>query len=381
MTPLNIIIISGPIHPHNSPRSFRSTELAIGFAKKGHNVTIYSLLGKYNYTSFEEETGVRVKSMGKSYFGNLNSDNKYLSDSMFFWVFKGLLTRIFYKIIDYPRVEYFFKIIYVLRKETYFDYLITVAHPFGLHWGAAFYKRWLNNSKFKVWTSDCGDPFMGDPDVNRKKMFLKPIEKFWCRQTDYITIPIESGKIGYYQEFSKKINIIPQGIDFSNIVLSNYVKNDIPTFLYSGAVYPGMRDPTNFLEYLCTVKTNFRFIVYAPNDNIFCNYFKQLGDKIEVRRYIPRLELIYNLSSMDFTINFKNNSEVQQPSKLIDYSLGKRPILEISTSFPDKEKIIFNEFMNGNYKNQLHIDNLDKYNIDNVCEKFLELYGRNNIEE
>lgn len=46
---------------------------------------------------------------------------------------------------------------------------------------------------------------------------MKPIEKFWCKQTDYIVIPVENGKAGYYEEFRDKIAVIPQGIDFSGL--------------------------------------------------------------------------------------------------------------------------------------------------------------------
>lgn len=374
MKQLKIVILSGYIFPQNSPRSFRATELACGFAKQGHDVTLYSILGDYDYSSFEKETGVKVRGMGKSYFGNLNSNNKYLSDSKLFWVFKGVLTRSLYNIIDYPRVEFFFKSIKVLKKESNFDYLITVAHPFGLHWGAAYFKNYINKNKFKVWTSDCGDPFMGDPDVKRKKIFLEPVEEFWAKQTDFITIPVEAGKTGYYKESWNKIKIIPQGIDFSKVDILEYKKNDIPTFLYSGVVYPGMRDPSQFLEYLCTIKQNFKLIVYAPNDAIFGEFKKRLGEKLEIKNYIPRLELIKSLSTMDFILNFKNNSEVQQPSKLIDYGLSKRPIIEISSSFTEEEKMIFEQFLNWDFQNQKVIDNLSQFNIANVCNKFIELY-------
>ncbi len=66
---------------------------------------------------------------------------------------------------------------------------------------------------------------MGNLDTFRWKLFLKPIEKFWCKQTDYIVIPIENGKAGYYEEFRDKIAVIPQGIDFSGVILDKYVKN------------------------------------------------------------------------------------------------------------------------------------------------------------
>lgn len=77
---------------------------------------------------------------------------------------------------------------------------------------------------------------------------------------------------------------------------------------------------------------------------------------------------------MDFAINFRNDSSVQVPSKLIDYSLSKRPIIEISPDFPEEEKIAFEQFLEGNYQKQYMIDNIQKYDIEKVVKAFLDLY-------
>ena len=217
---------------------------------------------------------------------------------------------------------------------------------------------------------------MGDPDVKRKKLLLKPIEKFWSKEADFITVPVKAAKAGYYKEFHNKIEVIPQGIDFDKVETIEYKVNEVPTFIYSGVVYPGMRDPRLFLEYLCTLDFDFKFLVYAPNRDIFEDYQDRLGKKLEIRNYVPRLDLIKKISTVDFIINLKNNSGVQQPSKLIDYGLSKRPILDISTTITDEEKSNFKEFINSDYKNQVVIKNLSQYNISNVCNKFIKLYER-----
>lgn len=366
---MKIIIITGPIYPHSSPRSFRSTELAIELANQGHDVILYSILGEYDYSEFERKYNLKVKSLGKSYFGNQNSDGICTSRT----IMNRAISKFFYNIIDYPRIEYFFKTIRALKKEQEFDYLITIAHPFGIHWGASYFKKYINSNLFKVWASDCGDPFMGDTDVPRWNLLLKPIEKFWCKQTDYIVVPIKEAINGYYEEFWNKIEVIPQGINFNSIETVNYEKNPIPTFLYAGAVYPGMRDPSEFLEYLVTLNTDFRFIVYSDSD-IFKRYKDLLRSKLEIRDFIERKVLIKISSSMDFLINLKNNSDVQQPSKLIDYGLTKRPIIDISTPLSENERDTFEEFLQANYINQVAIENFNQFDIKNVAEKFIKLY-------
>ena len=366
---MKIVIISGTMYPHISARSFRTTELAKGLAKMGHDVSLYTILGQYDYSQMEKEfPNLHIKSMGKSHFGNINSDGVLKKN-----IVQRVLTRLLYNVVDYPRCEYLFKAYNVLKKECEFDFLITIAHPYGVHWGTAFYKK-KHPGKFKKWISDCGDPFMGDPDVKRWRLIQEPLERFWCKQTDMIAIPVENGKTGYYKEFRDKIVVIPQGIDFDSIEIDSYEGNDIPTFLYSGAVYPGMRDPREFLEYLSQKDIPFRFYIYAPSDTIFEDFKDVLGDRLIMNRYIPRKDLIRVMSKVDFLVNINNESSVQTPSKLIDYSLSKRPILNISTHFTEQERISLDAFLKGDYSSQYIVPNVEQYDAKNVSKKFIEAY-------
>lgn len=372
---MNIVIITGNIYPFISARSFRATELACGLARLGHHVTLYGLLGNYDYGDFmKKHPNLTIKDLGKSNFGLQYSDGsraKILDNKIVNLIYRAIC-KLTYRLIDFPRCEYFFLTYKVLKDEKPFDYLITIAHPFGCHWGAAYYRRYKSKGKFKYWVADCGDPFMGDKDVKRTPLLLKPIEKFWCKECDSIVIPVEIGRNGYYPEFRYKISVIPQSIDFDSIELERYQKYDIPTFFYSGAIYPGVRDPTAFLEYLCIKKQNFRFIVYSGSV-IWDKYKQQLGEKLIIKKYIPRKELIKIMSKMDFLINFTNDSDNQVPSKLIDYTLSQRPILNISSSYSENEKVAFEEFLKGFYHQQYIVNDIQRYDTKNVSMEFLKL--------
>lgn len=368
---MRIVILSGTMYPHISARSFRTTELAKGFAKMGHDVSLYTILGNYDYTQMEKDCpNLHIKTMGRSHFGNPDSDGKLKKT-----ILQKALTRLFYNVIDYPRCEFFFKAIKVLEEIECFDYLITIAHPYGVHWGAAYYKKkHFDKLKFKFWASDCGDPFMGNPHTKRWRLFQEPIEKFWGRMTDRIVIPVDKGREAYYPEVRNKICVIPQSVDFDSFELDVYHKNSVTTFFYSGAVYPKMRDPRKFLEYLSVVDFDFKFIVYVPSESIFGDYKEKLGEKLEIHSYIPRVDLVKVMSSMDFLVNFSNNSGVQTPSKLIDYSISKRPILNISTEFSNSERLNFEAFIREDYSSQFIVQNIEQYDSKNVCAKFIELY-------
>lgn len=362
---LDIVILASNIFPLNSPRSFRSTELAKELSRQGHQVTLYALLGDYNYSHFCLETGIKVKGYTKSYWGNKNSDDEINLD-----VFKRVLIKLFKTRLDYPAMEYIFKVKKALKAESKFDYLISIAHPFTIHWGVLHYLR--NNKKnFNVWTSDCGDPFMGNPFV-KYPFYFKYVEKNWCRMTDFITIPIEESKSGYFNECQDKLRVIPQGFDFSEINLADYKKNKVPTFAYAGNVYKDLRDPTAFLEYLTSVDYDFKFIVYTKSHLFFEPFQSKLGNKLEIKDFIPREDLLKELSSIEFLVNIINETTVQQPSKLIDYALTKRPILLVSTNF--REHTDFENFIKENYSNQYLLQNIEDYDIRNVAEDFIDLY-------
>lgn len=364
---MKILIISGRGYPNNSPRSFRSTELAKYFAKAGNEVTHYFMpLEGFDYSEYIKKTGVNVKSLGNiKYIKSPGSATS--TKSIFRRVWFGVLNRL----IDFPMIELAFKTYGILKGCKNVDLLITVAYPFPIHWGAAWARKKMGNKFPKKWVSDCGDPYMGN-SVHKPLPYFQLVEDFWGRQTDYITIPIEDGRSAYSRKVQNKIRIIPQGFDFSGIIIDeNFKGNKVPHFLYAGAIYKGYRDPSAFLEYLCRLKTDFRFIVYTKSKEAFNAYKGRLGEKLVINDYIPRDELIYKMSQMDFLINLLNNNSVQSPSKLIDYALAGRPILDISSSFVEKEN--FDNFMKGDYSNK-HVDiEVQRYNIENVGKQFLDL--------
>jgi hypothetical protein len=70
-------------------------------------------------------------------------------------------------------------------------------------------------------------------------------------------------------------------------------------------------------------------------------------------------------------INFQNKGQSQTPSKLIDYAIVNKPVLNFTyNKLPIK---IINEFFENNYQNAIKIDNLENYKIENVSKKFLQL--------
>ena len=352
--------------PRLAPRAHRATELAKELARQGNDVTLAAILGTYDYTQFQEETGIKVRTIGIGSFDWNTSDKEKRHIAL--WK-KGMV-YLFDRYMEFMNYSLARRVYKFLKWDEGYNRIITVANPYGIHWGMAYAKTHCPHLRDVIWVSDCGDPYMGNP-FSHHPFYFKYVEKWWCRHTDYITVPTEIAKEGYYPEFRDKIHVIPQGFQFDDSLLAEYKKNEVPTFAYAGTVYPEKRDPRKFLDYLCTLDYDFKFYVFTNKPAMFNEYKDRLGDRLIMDGYIPRNTLLNTLSKMDFVINIRNASAVQAPSKLIDYYLSHRPILEIASDF--QESAVYDAFVKGDYAGQVVIPNPEQYNIVNVARNFLSL--------
>jgi len=365
-----ILIVSSSFYPENSPRSNRTTELAKEFAKQGHKVTVLTPK-KEEHIEFEKTHTLTIKDLGIPLFKGINIDRRNRYASLFFKALRRGLNLL----LEYPQIGIMFLVTKKIKNESGYNLMISIAVPYPVHWGVA--TRWNNKQNIaKTWVADCGDPYMGcETDSFKKPFYFKYVEKWFMRKADHITIPVESARTAYYQEFHHKISIIPQGFKFE---LSNSIntkpKDDIPIFAYAGGFLPNIRDPRQFLNYLTTLNINFKFYIFTKSEEILNPYKDLLGEKLDIRSYIPRKKLLEVLSSMHFLVNFDNNTNTAIPSKLIDYAISGKPILNIRREF-DKNAI--DQFLSGDYRHAYQINNIDQYRIENVCSKFLSLTSSN----
>ncbi len=359
---MKILIVSGSFHPINSPRSFRTTELVKELSKQGHDITLYIPQYEYDYSEFIEKYNIKIYHYERTYEKRI-----YTSISIIDRIIFHIRNRFF----NYPECKILPKVKKAIKKESDYDLLISIAVPHAIHWAIGYlYKK--GHKIAKKWIADCGDPFMlTDSGKYRPPFYFKWGEKNWCRLCDYISVPTETSYKGYYPEFQNKIKVIPQAFNFDEVKLNEYIQNKVLTFAYSGVFIPGKRDPRPILDFLEQSNVDFKFIIYTKQHNMLQEHKERLDDKIEIREYIPRLNLLKELSTMDFLLNIENGTNVQTPSKLIDYALTKRPILSIDCNNIDTHK--FYQFLNGDYSKQYIVNDLDKYNIKNVVKQFLNL--------
>lgn len=363
-----ILIVSRDFHPIIAPRSFRATELAKELSRKGHNVTVLTPKREFDYSNFSRTHNITIEDFVHGKWKDLNQNN---------FAIKGLRFLLSYYFL-FPDIQLTPLLYKTLKNKKGFDLLISIAVPYPVHWGVALARK-KNKYLTETWVADCGDPFMGNKERNRKMPFyFSYVEKWFCTQPDFVTVPIKEAILAYPSACRKKIKVIPQGFNFDEISIPpKKEKNPYPVFAYAGGIRKGVRDPRKFLEYLCLRSDKkFKFIVYTKTKNYFllAPYKNRLGDKIEIRGSIDREQLLQELAKMDFLVNLENTGNFQIPSKLIDYALTGRPIISIKPNNFDNQTV--DEFLNGDYSNQFKIEDIEKYNIKNIATQFLSLLNR-----
>ena len=367
MTRKKILIVSASFYPENSPRSFRTTELAKELSRAGHDVTVLFPLRGNDYAAFEKVHHLKIEDLGA-----LSWKEVKLKGGRLEFLFRRALRRLLQQLFEWPNIELAFKVARALKHKRDYDLLISVAVPYPIHWGVAK----IRNDQHKIagtWIADCGDPYMGDrTDSFRKIFYFKYLEKWFFRKADCISIPFEGARSAYYPEFHNKIRIIPQGFRMDELNLPPYQKaTDHPVFAYAGRFIPGKRDPEQLLNYLCSCQRHFKFIVYTSQHDMLMDAKISLGVKLDLRGVVPRETLLKELAAMDFLVNFDNNTKGQLPSKLIDYAITGRPVLNVSACMDLK---LISDFMDGNYEMRMELPPLDRYDIREVAENFVRLH-------
>lgn len=363
-----IAIVSRSFYPMNSPRSFRATELAKEFSRQGHRVTVFTVKDHDIHTPFEKEHNLEIKDIGPLSFRPVQLNGNGVHS-----VWKRVLRRGGNLLFEYPDIELMWRVKQALAEESGYDMLISVAVPHPVHWGVS--KVWKKNRKLaRVWVADCGDPYMGAAlDTFKKMFYFKYFEKRFCRNADFITVPVEEAKQAYYPEFHEKIRVIPQGFDFDKLDLKgNYSGwRGTPRFGYAGSLIPGGRDPGAFLEYLVSQESDYHFILYTRSRAMIEPFVNRGKGRIEIRDYIPRKQLLEELSELDFLVNFENDTTLQLPSKLIDYYQTGRPVLSVKSGKVDRE--VTDRFLKGDFGDRYCFRNMERFRIENVCREFLNL--------
>lgn len=366
---MKILLFTQHIFPLQTPRAFRSWELILELCKQGHDVHVYAVLGKNDYSDI------------LSKYPNLHLNTIPLNFTVVPFTSDGfpkrplidkVLGKLLGKYFAFPIIEFVKRIPQIISKGVQYDALISIADPHPIHWGCALAKEKFPQHFPKVWIADCGDPFMYNDTTKEYPKYFSYFEKKFSALCDFITVPVKEAVLAYYPEYRSKIKVIPQGFDFELNTIIPQPKNAIPHFAYAGMFYPDIRNPKQFLQCLLEISTPFVFHIYTPYTNLIQEYIEEFGNKIQIHKTIPRQELLEVLKQMDFVVNLENsNSPNQLPSKLIDYAIAQKPILSIQPQNPNRSNI--KAFLAGDYQDALIVPDTERFHITHVAKNFIHL--------
>ena len=370
---MKIAIVTAYYEPIPAPRAFRAAELAREFVRRGYEVSVFNTTSviRDGVNVSRATGGVKLVNLDiirmqqdSPKAGNRTKEKWYKSE--------------FRKYLFYFTTNTWLKILFGLKRKLVFneqfDLLISIGLPFTVHWGVS--SKIKDRQVARCYVADYGDPFSRFNHSIKVAKYFQWIEKRVLRRFDYVTVPTSRAVSSYlWLKEEKSIKVIPQGFNFDDIRLAEYQRNPIPTFGYAGLFYSDIRNPKNLFEFLCSLDFDFRFVIYtnlSSADSYSClePYVRKLGAKLELRHSIPRLDLIYCLSSMDFIVNVNNASENQIPSKLVDYKLSGRPIFSLSQNNFDSQKFV--RFCAHEFTGEEKID-ISGFDIRNVASQFEEL--------
>jgi hypothetical protein len=381
----NILITTYFFYPTNNPRAFRITALAKKLASKGHKVTVITADLGFNYEQYKTENNIDIITIKTGYLLNppkmvKHTTNQTLTISGKQSPLKSGLKTFIRKCIRYflPAghvFEYSISLARYLKKIEInnYDVIISNSHPFAVHLGTAIGMGKFNN----ISIAESGDPYY----YNHYKIapYQKWIEVWALSKFTYITIPVDNAISDYKKlNMDDKAVVIPHGFDFENVELNEVNESKKVEFAFAGRLYKDIRNPTSFLNYLVNYKSNcdFRLTIYTDFKNqetkdILSPFIEILGDKLKIYDLIPREDCIKQLSSANFLINFTNDTKNQTPSKLIDYTLTKRPFISIGTTFDNTSE--FENFFNKNFS-EFNAPDISRFNINNICREFEKLF-------
>ena len=135
---MKIVLISKSYFPVQSARALRTTELAQQFARMGHDVTVYAVVGQSGYEEYTKNTGVKVNLINTRW---VPSSHHRQSKIRYFFV-RGF-SYLFGRLVEFPNIELVFRVKEILSTEKDVDLLVTIALPYPIHWGAAYAKKKL----------------------------------------------------------------------------------------------------------------------------------------------------------------------------------------------------------------------------------------------
>jgi len=409
---MKILLIAYSFPPSQDPQSIRWYFISNELAKMGIELDILTVknpLGRKNW-NFHERIKIHEIFAGpiarsimglKSGFGIEDPHNYKIRKNLLFKSSKSIyksFVNLLSKILpgDFRSEWFFFAIKYINTFLNLDDYaFIITSHEPGVDSLMGLYLKKKKNNIY--WVADFGDPYVTPLYTSILKLWYeKRIEQRIYNNADLLIFTSKS-TIDYLNSIyppliNKKILLLEQGFSYNlskSLKESSYKKRTF-TLVYTGTLYKGFRDPTNFIKALLTVDFDFEFILAGRNEE-FINSFQVFGSKFQYLGLLDYFETLKLQKIADVLVHISNSNSIQFPGKFYEYLGAQKPILSIVNSFDDPSVEIIKslncgfickntpeDIFNGLIKikeyhsNQISIENFYEYSWEKKAKKLFD---------
>ncbi len=365
---MRLLIVSNFYTPVLNARSFRWSAIAEEWVNNGHAVDVICAW-QPGLARNENINGVAVYRTGSSFLGKLQKNSKISKDGSSsktsnafsldpVHVLKFILKKIYnftWKKLYWPDFACIWQLsadkkAKQLCKENNYEWLVTVSFPFSSH--LVGLKLNAQYSEMK-WLVDSGDPFCFNPvQTNNHKLYSslnKSIERKVFKNADCLTVTTDGTLelyVSIFPEIEKKIVVIPPLVNInkpSQNISKIFPENKKIRISFLGILYPNIREPDGLLEMLYGVidarpelqellELHFWGDCKTCMEN-FQNYPK-LTNLITFHGYVSKDTAVSVMYQSDILVNIGNNTSYQLPSKIVEYVVTGKSIINIC-SIPD----------------------------------------------
>lgn len=366
---MKILLISYTYPPDLTPRAFRWSAIVQQFLLMGHDVHVVCATTSDLLESTDGEYIHRVPDpiAGNSLFLNSSSDVA-LKNSRFSFnrnilsllkIYMRKVWRFFYWpdsscgwiIPAYNNVAN-------LCKSHNFDCVISSSHPFSGHVVGLLLKYRFSHVR---WLVDISDPYsmMKNPSPYNRSIYSlisRRLEEIVLKNSDCISVTTHGTKEQYLNNFSideSEVFVIPPLLSLPENPIQSHIDDSVVRLVYVGTLYSELRSPEfllkSFLTLINEVSCGIKFELHfygAVNDcsDLLHQYSIKSKQSIFVHGLVPREIVHQAMVDSDVLVNIGNNSPVQLASKVLEYTVIGKPILNIVSLSNDSSVVFLNDF-------------------------------------
>ena len=262
-------------------------------------------------------------------------------DSTGFWYFPALRTA--RKLIEAKR----------------HDIVVSVSLPFTGHLVGLALKR-LHRVR---WVVDIGDPFsfMSETPVNNHRLFGRlnyRVESKVLKNADFVSVTTKETKTEYLKYFpnmpASKMTVIPPFfVEPTELDPLTQFFTGPPKMrlVFAGTLYSRIRNPAALLELFSSLlatsvgaRLELHFLgVINDCEPYFAKYRKLIGTKVFLHGLVSRVSAVRAMKDANILVNIGNSTSYQLPSKVVEYMMLGKPVLNITKLATDSSRNFFLE--------------------------------------